>query len=409
MLRSFCVFLGLMTGSAALAAEPADTNYDESKVPQFTLPDPLVDNAGQAVGPEEWVDHRRSEVLRMFEESVYGKTPDQKLDVRYEISESDADALNGKATRTQIAAYFGTDPYRIDLLVYTPNGVDEPAPAFVGINFNGNHTVHADPAILQRDTEFERGSSSDRWQLETVIDRGYAVATLARHQIDPDRYKVNFSDGVHPLFYSDGQTSPRDDQWGSIGAWAWALSRTLDYLETVPQIDASRVAVIGHSRMGKSALWAGARDPRFAMVVSNDSGCGGAALYRRCYGERIHHMMKPISYWFCKNHRQYENREDELPVDQHMLLALIAPRPLYVASATNDRWADPKGEFLAAKHASPVYEMFGKPALSTQSMPKPDHPIHTTIGYHLRTGDHAITAYDWQQYLAFADTQMGTQ
>lgn len=395
-------------GFTLSAAEPADTNYDESKVLAYELPDPLVDNAGQPVGREAWVAHRRSEVLRLFEDSVYGATPKRKLTVKYEVVETDPNALDGRATRKQVAALFGDDAYRLDILLYIPNERQGPVPGFVGLDFNGNHTVHSDSKIIQRADGKERGSYASRWQVETVIDRGYALATVHRDQIDPDNYRNDFSDGIHPLFYDEGQTKPKPTQWGSIGGWAWGLSRMLDFLETEQAIDASRVGVIGHSRLGKTALWAGAQDTRFALVISNNSGCGGAALYRRCYGERIHHMLKPVGYWFCTNHHQYQQKEHELPVDQHMLMALVAPRPLYVASATNDRWADPKGEFLAAKFASPVYELFDKTALSKHEMPEPDQPIQTIIGYHLRTGDHDVTEYDWQQYLKFADRHLKT-
>jgi len=245
--------------------------------------------------------------------------------------------------------------------------------------------------------------------LEMLIERGYALATVHRDQIDPDNYRNDFSDGIHPLFYENNQVEPEADEWGAIGAWAWGLSRVLDWLETEDSIDAERVAVIGHSRLGKTALWAGAQDRRFAMVVSNNSGCGGAALYRRCYGERIHHMLKPVGYWFCRNHRGYQRQEQTLPVDQHMLLSLVAPRPLYVASATNDRWADPRGEFLAAKHASPVYELMGRKGLGDHDLPEPNTPIHTRIGYHLRSGDHNVTAFDWQHYLTFADKHLNSK
>ncbi|QDS94876.1 hypothetical protein FF011L_36580 [Roseimaritima multifibrata] len=400
---SMLVTLLVIGPSISIAKEPADTNYDESKVPAYELPNACIDNAGQPVGRDEWVAYRRAEVQRLFEDSVYGATPSQKLSVRYELVESDSNALGGAATRKQIAAFFGDEEYRIDILVYLPNNTVGPVAGFVGLNFSGNHTVHADPAIIERDTGKERGAYASRWQVEKVIGRGYALATVHRDQVDPDNYRHDFTDGIHPLFYREGQAKPEPTEWGSIGAWAWSLSRILDYLETDEQVDASKVAVIGHSRLGKAALWAGAQDTRFAMTISNDSGCGGAALYRRCYGERIHHMLKPVGYWFCTNHHQYQQKEATLPVDQHMLMALIAPRPLYVASATNDRWADPKGEFLAARHASPVYQLFDKPALSQDRLPAPDQPIHTTIGYHLRTGAHDVTAFDWEQYLKFAD------
>ena len=396
----------LITFGTVSAAEPADTNYDETLVPHYDLPDPLIGDHGQALDLNDWKSFRRNQVLNLFEQSVYGKTPDLQLPVEYEIVEKSASALGGKATRIQVAAHFGKGDrtHRLDMLIYIPNGQPGSSPGFIGLNFNGNHTVHQDPGILiNRKSGYERGSYSSRWQLELLMDNGYSLTTVHRDQIDPDNYQHNFSDGIHPLFYTDGQDRPGPDEWGAIGAWAWGLSRTLDYLETIDEVDAGRMAVIGHSRLGKTALWAGAQDDRFALVISNNSGCGGAALYRRCFGERIHHMIKPVGYWFCTNHREYQKKEENLPVDQHMLMALIAPRPLYIASATEDLWADPKGEFLAAHHAGQVYDLYGKSSLSTSTMPQPDHPIHTTTAYHIRSGKHDVTEFDWKNYIKFAN------
>lgn len=399
-------------------------NYDEDLVPRYELPEVLICIDGTQVRTaEDWQKKRRPEVRKLLEESVYGKTPDRRLPgSRFVMHEYGPEALEGLATRKQISLYLTMERQpALHILLYLPN-TKKRNPVFLGLNFYGNQTIHSDPAISistgwmrnnsklgienHRATEKSRGIYAHRWQVEKVIRRGYALATVYCGDIDPDNYEHDYSDGVQPLFYKEGQAKPDDHEWGTIGVWAWGLSRVLDYLETDPDIDAERVAVIGHSRLGKTALWAAAQDERFALTISNNSGCGGAALYRRCYGERIHHMLKPVGYWFCKNHAQYAYKENKLPVDQHMLMALLAPRPAYVASATADRWADPKGEFLAAKHATPVYQLFGLEGLPEGPMPAPNRPLHGTLGFHLRRGKHDITAYDWEQYLDFADMHL---
>lgn len=400
----------------SVKAQTREVIYDESKVPEYTLPDALICNDSKEVKTvADWKTIRRPETLRLFEANVYGKTPDKKVNVRFEVTKKIPDFLNGLATLQEVNVVlpdYTLIPV-IHFMVITPNGVDAPVPVFAGLNFNGNHTIHPSPEISLAKVwdpetgktalaeENTRGQNKTRWPVEQLIERGYALITCYYEDIDPD-YDDGFKNGIHPAF----DEIRNESAWGSIGAWAWGLSRMIDYAATNPAIDASKVAVIGHSRLGKAALWAGAQDERFALVISNNSGCGGAALSRREYGETMKRITTVFPHWFCEKLSTYGDKINALPVDQHQLIALIASRPVYIASAEEDQWADPRGEFLSAFNAVPVYQLLNAGGFPANSMPETNSPVFGQIGYHIRTGGHDVTPYDWEQYLNFADLHL---
>ncbi len=445
-MRAICLILLLSLAAAPGAQSKKAVNYDESKVGSIPIPDPLQCEDGTKVSTaDQWLKKRRPEVLRLFEREVYGKTPEGKLPgTRIELVSENKNALGGKATMRQVTLSFSNDPrarvasprpdeggsslanvsypLKVQVLLYLPNARKQPAPLFVSLNFGGNHSVAKDPTIRlasgwfrndpkngyadNKAGERSRGSSSERWPVEALIARGYGVATAYYGDFEPD-HAGGIGGGVRPLYFKPGQAAPADDEWGAIGAWAWGLSRMADYLTTLPEVDAKKLAVLGHSRLGKTSLWAGAQDERFAIVISNDSGAGGAALSKRIFGETVAVLNHNFPHWFCGNFKKYSDNEAALPVDQHELVALIAPRPVYIASATEDLWADPKGEFLGGKLAEPVYALFGKQGLGVAEPPAADKSVGDFIGYHARTGKHDILLFDWERYMDFADRHWG--
>ncbi len=424
----FLIFVALLFSCDAATAQKFKPNYDESKIPDYVLPDVLVTQAGDRVSDAKtWNEVRRPELLRLFQEHVYGVSP-EAVPLTSRIVSTKNDACDGHAVRREIDLTIGSgeQALTIGLLVYTPVKAESSVPCFLGLNFQGNHSIDADPSIRiptswmrdkkdgktdgHRATAAGRGAASSRWSPERIVRRGYGLVTIYYGDIDPD-FDDGFENGIHRQFAKWNRGVAAESRWGSIAGWAYGLSRALDYLQTDPLINGKRVAVIGHSRLGKTALWAGATDPRFAMVISNDSGCGGAALSRRAVGETVGRINSSFPHWFNDKFNEYNEKESELPVDQHQLIALIAPRPVCVASATQDEWADPKGEYLSCVAADPVYRLLGTSGLGgdrpSPEMPAAEQPIQTgMISYHLRSGRHDLSSYDWDRYMDFADKHL---
>lgn len=416
----YCWAIAALLIALSASAQSPPANYDESKVGIYTLPDPLVFKNGEAVRSAGDWKRRRQEILELFQANVFGRNPKSKH-AKFEVFETGKTALGGKAIRRQVTIYFSAkkDGPKADLLIYIPAGASKPVPTFLTLNFGGNQSVANDPGIRlptiwdakthvrQQASEDSRGRDTE-FDVEKILARGYGFATICYQNIEPD-FKGGYVDGIRPLFFKTGQTEPAREDWGAIGAWSYGVSRAMDYLEKDKDVDARRVAIMGHSRLGKTALWAGALDTRFAMVISSCSGEGGASLYRRNYGETIDNLLGAFPYWFSISFQEFAGHADRLPVDAHELIALIAPRPVYITGGEDDRWADPKGEFMACVAAGPVFRLLGAQDLGTDQMPALNQPIMKTVGFHVRTGKHAVTAFDWDQFLAFADMHLRQQ
>lgn len=420
--RALIGMLVLSGGAAIGQPKQEHTNYDEAKAGGYELPPLLTTRAGKPVRTAaDWTRRRRPEILALYRDHVHGHTP-AKLpkDLSFTVVEEDPKALGGTAHRKQVEIRFGKQPDApvVHLLLYTPAAAKGPVPVFLALHFNGNWAIVDDPAVRLYEiwdrksqkralpaADVKRGTSKE-WDVPLVLARGYGVAAIHYGEIEPDfEGGAGRPFGVRTLYgKQDGPRRPKD--WGAIGAWAWGMSRGLDYLQKDKQVDGKRVIAVGQSRLGKTVLWAGAEDQRFAMVIASCSGEGGAALSRRDYGENLDNMTSRYLYQFSEGFGRYHKNWNALPVDAHMLVALIAPRPLLLNTGSEDRWSDPRGEFLAAQAASPAWALFGKKGLDGVEQPPLDRPVLNDLAFHEHTGRHAILATDWKIFLDYADGQL---
>ena len=389
-------------------------NYDEAKVGSYTLPDPLTMAGGKPVrDAKTWWKKRRPEIVSLFETQQYGRDPGRPAEESFEVTDKGMPALGSKAIRKQVTISFSKDPAwpKIHLVVYLPAGAKKPVPLLLSINFSAVSSAVDDPTLAPGEiwdpkTNMKipatKGRSFGHLSVEPFLDAGIGVATFYYGDLDPD-YPEGFSNGIRARYAKPGQTERTADAWGTIAAWAWGMSRVEDYFETDKQIDAKRVAIHGVSRLGKTVMWAGAHDQRFAAVIASCSGEGGAALSHRDYGETVAHLtaLSRFPYQFALNYGHWAGFPDKAPMDANLLIALIAPRPLLLQTGDTDKWSDPKGEFLAAVAAGPVYKLLGKDGLDTEVWPAAKQPILHDLGYFMHDGGHGMVPSDWDVYIDF--------
>jgi hypothetical protein len=373
------------------------SNYDESKVAPYTLPDPLVLSNGRRVSSSAaWTRERRPEIMHLYETEIFGRVPSNAPKVTWEVKETDPAARGGTALMKQVVGTVGSGPNAVHIRVtlYTPAKAAQSVPVILIANFGGG------PAPARAGGGVQLG---DPPVAADLLARGWGYAMVGYQDIQPDRANA-LNEGVIGLTLGAGQQQPAPDEWGSITAWAWGVSRIIDYLETDRSVNANQIALQGHSRLGKAALWASALDDRIKVVYASCSGEMGAALSRRDWGETVDDMTQNFPWWFAGNFQKYAGHWNEMPVDAHMLIALSAPRPVFVTGGTADQWADPVGMFLAEVNAGPVYRLLGRHDLGVAEGPPPlDTPvIKGDLGWHYHTGGHAATPADWTAFLEFA-------
>jgi hypothetical protein len=415
--------LALVATVLGTATPAAGADFPEpAKLPSQTdLPDPLRTFGGDRVTtPEQWVQKRRPELKALFQHYEYGNMPAPPEKLKYTVEREDNRYFGGKATKKEITISLGPpEAPAIHLLLVVPNARKKPAPVFLGPNFAGNHTAVKDPSVAlptgwvpngfagvkdNRATEAGRGTQIDVWAIEGAIDRGYAVATFYCGDVEPDRPEA--PDGIRKYFRDKGLTKAGPQEWGAIAAWAWGIHRAVDYLVTDKDIDKARIAVVGHSRLGKTALLAGAFDERIALVIPHQAGCGGTAPSRGKVGESVKQINDRFPHWFCPTFKEFNGQPDRLPFDQHCLVALVAPRPVLLSNAVEDTWANPEGQFEVLRAAEPVYRLLKAGGLETEKMPAVGKLSDGKIGYFIRPGKHSMGKEDWKVFLDFADKHL---
>ena len=421
-IKSTALLIAAITISSHLFSQNAPSkivagipvNYEEDSVGTYTLPDPLLLQNGQKVkDADTWIKKRRPELIHLYEENQFGKMPPRPSSMSFKVFDKGTPAFNGKAIRKQVTVYFTKDTtvHKMDLLIYLPANMSKPSPLLLNVSFTANSLAVDDPGVKQgevwtregKKVPASQGTSFGKLNVEKFISQNIGIATVYYGDIEPD-FKAGIQYGIRSVYLKQGQSQPASDEWGAIAAWSWGLSRAMDYFETDTQIDAKRVALFGASRLGKTVLWAGAHDTRFAMVIASCSGEGGAAISRRNYGETIKHITDTSRYFyqFAPNYHNYGDNVNGNPVDGHFLVSLMAPRPVLLQTGDEDVWSDPKGEFIAAVAAEPVYNLFNKKGPGTDKLPMPDDMNYlNTLGYYMHKGGHGTVPNDWNVFVEY--------
>lgn len=390
-------------------------NYDEAGTGAYRLPEPLIAQDGKRITTsDQWWRKRRPEILRLFETQQFGAAPPKVEGLKATVIEQPTLAFGGKALRKQVRLALTSDPtaHPVDLVVYTPVGLKRPVPVLLTINFTPNGAVTGDPDVKPGtvwDLDQHRrvpyqGKAPFLPKIDPVrlLDAGIGLAAFYYGDVEPDDPE-GFPAGIRARYLKSGQTKLAADQWGTIAAWAWAISRVIDHLETEPAVDAKRIGLHGVSRLGKTVMWAGACDPRIALTIASASGEGGAAISNRNYGETIAHLVAPgrYPYQFAANYAKWAGFPDRAPMDGNLLVALHAPRPLLLQTGTVDGWSDPKGEFLSAVNAGQVYRLLGARDLGTDRWPGAGQRIFGDLSYYMHEGGHGPIPADWPVFVDF--------